>query len=372
MTIPAVIVCEPPGGELKVAGLPLIDRLVIAAHRAKAGAITVVAAQPWPVLERAAALGVPVTFATTCPRLTGPTLVLSDRLLVQPPDLRRLIERSGRLVSREGRLLPAGVLTAREGRRWEEQWADLPAVTAEGVAEPVSDGPSAARAARALWAAQTSSADGWVDEHFNRPIGRHLSKLLVHTRVSPNEVSLAATLLGLVAAACFAQGDYSSALWGALLLQVSAIIDCVDGDLARILFKESRSGQWLDFGGDQVVHLGVFAGIGWGLYRAGGGETVLALAASAVIGVVMSFAVVLHGRLNAGARRNTRLQALIDATTNRDFSVLILVLAAAGRLPWFLWMAAIGVHLFWMAALSVQWMHQPVPAVLKAEREGRS
>jgi phosphatidylglycerophosphate synthase len=286
--------------------------------------------------------------------------------------LRRLIDRSGRLVSRDGRLLPAGVLTAIEGPNLEEQLTGLPAVTADGVAEPVSDGPSAARAARALWAAQASSADGWVDEHFNRPIGRHLSRILVHTSVSPNQISIAATLLGLVAALGFAQGDYRSALWGALLLQASAIIDCVDGDVARILYKESRWGQWLDLVGDQIVHIGVFAGIGWGLYRAGGGETVLALSASAVIGVVISFAVVLYGRLHAASQQNTRLQALIDATTNRDFSVLLVVLAVAGRLPWFLWMAAIGVHLFWLAALSVQWMHQPAPAVLKAEREGRS
>jgi hypothetical protein len=47
-----------------------------------------------------------------------------------------------------------------------------------------------------------------------------------------------------------------------------------------------------------------------------------------------------------------RAHALV---TNRDFSLLVLVLAIAGKLDLFLWMAGIGVHLFWIIALHSQW-----------------
>jgi hypothetical protein len=94
--------------------------------------------------------------------------------------------------------------------------------------------------------------------------------------------------------------------------------------------------------------------LGVGLWRAGTEAPVLALAASAGVGVVISFAVVLRGLLNPELQKNTALQKLIDATTNRDFSVLLLALACVDRLAWFLWLAAFGVHAFWMIALSLQ------------------
>lgn len=46
---------------------------------------------------------------------------------------------------------------------------------------------------------------------------------------------------------------------------------------------------------------------------------------------------------------------LIANTTSRDFSLLVLLLAIAGKLDLFLWIAGIGVHLFWIIALRSQW-----------------
>jgi phosphatidylglycerophosphate synthase len=352
MSFPAVILCDPDASTLCVAGLPVLDRLAVAAHRAGAKTLTIVSEKPLPRLKRSTALGITITQVGGCPKLTGPTLVLSNRLLVQSADLKRLVARAGRLLRHDGIPLPAGVLTELSGSTPDDRWAGRPAVIAEGVAESVTDEISGAAAGRALWASLGSSADGMIDRYFNRPAGRPLSKILAHTPVSPNQVSVAAILLGLAAAGLFARGDDRAALGGAVLFQVSAIVDCVDGDLARVLFKESAWGQWLDIVGDQVVHIGVFVGIGIGLYRAGSEDPVLPLAASAAIGAMISFAVVLRGRRQAENRRSTRLQQLIAAATNRDFSVLLIVLAALGKLSWFLWMAAIGVHLFWLLVLA--------------------
>lgn len=364
MNIPAIILCDPVCATIRVAGLLVIDRLVVAAHRAGAENITIVSEGPLPLLERTVALGIKVQLTGSWPPLKGPTLVLSNRLLVQSLDLKRLMELGGRLVSRDGIPLPAGVMIEASAQRLEQQLSGLPAVAAQGVAEPVANAISAATAARSLWASLDSSTDGLVDKYFNRPVGRWFSRILAHTSVSPNQVSAAAILLGLVSAWFFAQGNYGTALWGGVLLQVSAIVDCVDGDLARVLFKESRLGKWLDIIGDQVVHFSVFVGIGIGLYRAGSEAPVLLLATSAALGVVISFAVVTHGLLQPEGRRNTRLQKLIDATTNRDFSVLLLLLAWLGKLPWFLWMTAIGVHFYWLLVLGVQLFNQPASPTL--------
>ncbi len=53
-------------------------------------------------------------------------------------------------------------------------------------------------------------------------------------------------------------------------------------------------------------------------------------------------------------RAHLRLQPFINKTANYDFSVLLLTLAIVQRVDWFLYLAAIGVHFFWLMALWVQ------------------
>ena len=190
-----------------------------------------------------------------------------------------------------------------------------------------------------------------VDRFFNRPLGRPLSKLLVRTPISPNQVSIVSILIGLASAWFFARGNF---ITGALVFQLCAIIDCVDGDLARALFKQSRLGKWLDLGGDQVVHFSVFAAIGIGVARLDPSVPALALGASAALGVLLCFAVIVRALRQPAAQRGPLLNKLLDATANRDFSVLLLALAIFGRMDLFLWMAGIGIHVFWIALLALQ------------------
>ncbi|MBI3880702.1 MAG: CDP-alcohol phosphatidyltransferase family protein [Verrucomicrobia bacterium] len=353
MKIPAVLFCEPATGKLTIAALTLLDRLIVAVHRAGCGPVHVVCAGELPKLNRVPTLSIAFEVSPNAPALNGPAFVASASLLLTVGDVERLLATNGRLMSADGRALPAGVVSQFTGALPENSEHGT-AVMAKGVAVLVTDAASACAAERALWASLTSSADGLVDRYFNRPMGRPLSKLLIHTSVTPNQVSVAATLIGVASAACFAIGHRPSAILGAVLLQLSAIVDCVDGDVARVVFKESPLGKWLDIVGDQVVHVGVFVAIGVGLARAGTDAPVLALAASAGVGVVISFIVVMRGLLNPELQKNTALQKLIDATTNRDFSVLLLALAFVDRLGWFLWLAAFGVHVFWLLALALQ------------------
>lgn len=350
---PAVLIADPGTAGLRVIALTLLDRLVVAAHRAGCHPIVVVSQGPPPELTRADALGIRIQVVPTPSRLNGRTLVANTRQLVLAPDLRRLLNEGGRLVDAGGRLLPAGIIE-RTGPLVADPWTGLPEVKATGVAVGITDEASARAAGESLWASLNSAADGTVDRYFNRPVGRRLmSRWLVHTPVTPNPISIAATILGVTAGAMFGMGDQKISIVAAILFQISAIIDCVDGDVARAVFKESPLGKWLDLIGDQVVHASVFAGIAIGLWRPGADGTQLWLGGSAVIGGLISFAVILRG-LRQPVGSDGRLQKLIDAATNRDFSVLVLGLALADRLGWFLWMAAIGSHAFWMLALALQ------------------
>jgi len=351
---PAYIIVDEGSLTLKVAALSVLDRLLVAFHRAGIRDITVVFRGPLPPLPRSRSWGIPFKVAPDWKPDGSNVLWSRSNVLVQDADVRELLARGGRLVTRDGAFLP--IAAGRPaGLEWESQGlVDLPAVVTQGVSGLIQDADSAARAGQALWASLTSRSDGWVDRVFNRPCGRYLSKVLIHTSVSPNAVSLASIGIGLAAAWLFSLGAYPALVWGAILFQFSAIVDCVDGDIARVLFKESALGKWLDLAGDQVVHVGVFAGIAWGMAKAPGESPALGLGAAAILGALISFGVVLRGMRQPEASKDGRLRNLIDGATNRDFSVVVLVLALVNRLEWFLWMAAVGSHVFWLAALSLQ------------------
>lgn len=349
---PAVLVCDARTGNLEILGLTVLDRLVVTAHRAGCAPIFVVGESP-PPLTRAEAIGISVTHVrdvSAFEQIREPILWIEHSVLVEVRDLENVVAMNGQLISAESGFLPVRMTVA-----------EPKPIVAGVVAGLISDAASAAEAERKLWASLTSSADGVVDRFFNRPLGRPLSKLLVRTPISPNQVSIASILIGVASAWFFARANF---VIGALVFQLCAIIDCVDGDLARALFKQSRLGKWLDLGGDQVVHFSVFAGIGIGVAHTDAAVPALALGASAALGVLLCFAVIVRALRQPAAQRGPHLNKLLDATANRDFSVLLLVLAFSGRMDLFLWMAGIGIHVFWIMLLALQ-VGRPSPAIAR-------
>jgi phosphatidylglycerophosphate synthase len=345
--VPAILDCVAETSGVQIAGLNLVDRLIVTAHRAGCAPIYVIA-KTTPAAPRARALGIDITLASVKPALDQPALLVNGAALVETADLQLLIERGGRLFSADGTPLPVAT-------------GDAGPVRAGKVATLITDATSVRTAERRLWASLTSSADGIVDRFLYRPLGRYLSKILIRAPFSPNQVSIVSMLVGIFSAWFFARGYFIS---GALLLQLSASVDCVDGDLARALYKESRLGKWLDLVGDQFVHVAVFAGIGFGLAASDPASPALALGISAVLGTIISFAVIVRLMQRKNGDRSSALEKLIDAATSRDFSLLVLLLAMVGRLDLFLWMAGIGVHLFWIVAFCSQWQSaRSAPAI---------
>lgn len=349
-----IIVHDHIAGNSLVAGLSLLERCVVAAHRSGSDSIVIVARVPLPRFRRLSGLGIQPQIVPAVPSNQEPRLLLFSHVLVQAPDLKAVIERGGILTSPDSEILPVAMLEP--GSEFSLKTMNLlPRVKAEGVAGEVHDEETRRGMERSLWLSLQSTTDGLVDRRLNRPLGRNLTKCLLATPVSPNMVSIVSILLGIAGGFCFASTLPMGGVAGAVLLQLSAVIDCVDGDLARVLFKESVFGKWLDLVGDQVVHLFVLAGIPVGLARAGWEAPWFLLAGSAVAGAAVSFLVVLRGQRNPVLRQDPKLQHTTDSMANRDFSILVLFLAIAGKLEWFVWMAAIGVHLFWAFLLFLQW-----------------
>src|SRR5690606_18321905 len=62
----------------------------------------------------------------------------------------------------------------------------------------VSDGQTARAAERALFRSLRKPEDGWTSRALNRPISLSLSRLLVKTPLTPNQVSLGILAVGIV------------------------------------------------------------------------------------------------------------------------------------------------------------------------------
>lgn len=102
-----------------------------------------------------------------------------------------------------------------------------------------------------------------------RPLDAKLAGLLVrplvNTAVRPNHLTTIRLLLGLAAAAGLAAGVPAWADAGAWLFVVSNFVDHGDGELARLSGASSHFGHRYDLACDAVVHVLVFAALGYGL-----------------------------------------------------------------------------------------------------------
>jgi hypothetical protein len=108
--------------------------------------------------------------------------------------------------------------------------------------------------------------DGFFSVFFLRRVSKLLTWAAVKIGATPNQVTIASFAIGLYAAYLFAQGDTWSLIAGALLLQVSIIVDCVDGEIARYTRKFSELGAWLDAITDRVKEYAVFLGLAYGAF----------------------------------------------------------------------------------------------------------
>jgi len=240
----------------------------------------------------------------------------------------------------EGRPEPASGWTTADAPRWRPPPGALLA--------PAGD-PAARRAAeRLLYSRLGRPGDGWFTRVVDRRISRVLTRLLVPTGITPNQITLASTAIGVAAGVLFATGGHEAAIAGALLFLFSTIVDGCDGELARLMFRESALGARLDIIGDNVVHLALFGGIAIGLNRRGADAHVAVLGAALVTGVVLAMAAVY---LMFFRREPTLAQrALFDAVASREFAYLLVAITVADKLEWFLWLAALGTYAF-VAAL---------------------
>ncbi|NMB75002.1 MAG: CDP-alcohol phosphatidyltransferase family protein [Myxococcales bacterium] len=134
---------------------------------------------------------------------------------------------------------------------------------------------------------KTIDSDGVIAYYLMRPVTLRATRLLARTPILPNHVTLLSFAIGMTGVGLVAFGDRWLAALGGLLFFVAATTDCIDGEIARLRYKMSYLGGWLDTFTDDIQTSTCILACGYYQSRTGGGEIWLVLGAVAAAAFVL-------------------------------------------------------------------------------------
>lgn len=258
----------------RIAGLTVGERAIRVARRAGATRVLVV--------DRVRDQLVAWRGARRCP-----LLVLRADQLTHPPLVTPLVAATPAdglaiAVGPDGAYAGAVLATGEHAGRVIEALArgDGDAVIAQAATLRVPHGeiarhaiatPDERRAAhRLLYRILVKPQDNAVTRILFRPISSPLTRLLVWTPITPNQISYLVAVI--VALGCWLTASASTArvIAGTAVVLAAAYLDCCDGEVARLKLLSSRFGAWIDTIIDELSSVGYMAALGWHCHLAYG------------------------------------------------------------------------------------------------------
>jgi len=126
--------------------------------------------------------------------------------------------------------------------------------------------------------------DGPVSKILNRPISLRISKMLIKTGITPNQISVLSFVIGLAGASFFFIGEYFYLILGGILIHIHSIVDGCDGEVARLKLRQTKYGGWLDSVLDRYVDAAIILGLIYGYWSINGDVTIWIIGFFAIIG----------------------------------------------------------------------------------------
>ena len=209
---------------------------------------------------------------------------------------------------------------------------------------------------------------GLVEVLFNRRLSTLFTRLLVRTRLSPNQVTWLSFFVLLPGIYLLSTGERTALVVAGLLIQLSFTLDCCDGEIARLRGLSSPLGAWLDGTLDRIAELLLFMALGLALVRQTGDPgawlyAFIAFAALAMthIATLMTAAAFGKGQLqeSQGGGFIGRLASRLGVEPRKlrnylrsgiDVYLMVFTLGAVfDRLMWVVYYFALVQNLYWLA-----------------------
>ncbi len=376
--------CEESFALRSVAGLPLIRRTAIMAQRAGFQRIWVAAAEPSEQSgKRSEVLAEALVGSDACVlsvadlkimEMSGAVLVVAADFLPTARFLQKIARQKEtslqHYASEQALLLPATSFhsylqklpdTACSRGLFEGVRANIPTtdwVELEIQGMAIRQATDLRVVESELLAGLVKESDGPLARLINRRISLAVTRRLMHTHITPDQMTWVSLVIGLFAALCFAVPAHGFQVLGGVLFLAHSILDGCDGELARLKFMESRRGGEFDFWSDNIVHAAVFTAMGVAWYLATASAWALPCSLLAVGGALISASLIymhsMRGKTASGplytsvskAEQKSPLTRIADMLSRRDFIYLVLLLAVFDKTHWFLIVTAIGSPLY--------------------------
>ncbi len=119
-------------------------------------------------------------------------------------------------------------------------------VQTQGFWIDVDDEKAFQKAEKLLCSKLIKPADGLISRYINRKFSTRIFTPLLHKiykGITPNQASVLSFVVGLISSLCFFLGH---AITGALMIQISSILDGCDGEIARLKYMQSSFGDFFD------------------------------------------------------------------------------------------------------------------------------
>ena len=397
---PDAKIARGPNGDPVILGLSLIQRAVLTARRTGYAQVFLLGGKGRALAEVAALSDWRRLSSSFPSSRTAPLIIAPAAILAETDWLERLastrIEPAGwaaipdRIVMLPGASAPDAVEALGEDCDAQdlaavESWLACrfgpPARISAEIDPMVVETPADVRVAeRRLLRTLVKDTDGFMARHVERPVSLQISRRLAQTAITPNQMSLISIVVGICGGPFFLSQRPSLQTIGALLFLAHSILDGCDGELARLKFQELRWGGVLDFWGDNVVHVVIFACMALGWSRSAVAAWPLLLGAAAVLGTLGSAGFV-YWRLmrlkddggalftSVSATPERPLARMLDAASRRDFIYLVLILALIGKSNWFLLLAAVGAPIYFFLVVLLAARPPASDARLAGERQ---
>ncbi len=131
---------------------------------------------------------------------------------------------------------------------------------------PATTAAERAGATQMLLRLNIKKEDNPVTKHCYRPLSRPLTRLLVWTPFTPNQISIAVGVLGLFGCWLTAQPGQTNLIWGAAIIFFAGVLDGCDGEIARLKLIYSSAGAWIDTIVDEITTTAYFVAIAYHVF----------------------------------------------------------------------------------------------------------
>ena len=118
----------------------------------------------------------------------------------------------------------------------------------------------------------------FIDVYIYRPIGYRVALLARILGLLPNHVTIASGLCGIIAGHFFYYDNWLLLIAGIILAVVSEILDCADGQLARLTGHFSQVGRILDGFFDNLKFISIYSHVATKIYNQTGYWWIFAVA----------------------------------------------------------------------------------------------